>query len=114
MNLKKERDKALALARKWARQGNLYMTQAMLDRANAFWPASERQVKNLSRLLEAAKHGKTLDPETWDPELDAEMKEALKAAGRSWCGVPGCARCWENFTQLREERHGKEELQTGR
>jgi len=55
-------------------------------------------------------HGDTLDPETWDPELDTEMKEALKAAGRSWCGVPGCKLCWENFTKLREEGHGKEEL----
>jgi len=50
-----------------------------------------------------SEHGDSLPPESWTPERDAKVKDALKAAGRSWCGVPGCVLCWENYTKLQAE-----------
>lgn len=59
-------------------------------------------------------HGSTL-LDTFSPEIDLEIKKALEAAGRSWCGVPGCERCreelralyWETMTTMKGSRHDK-------
>ena len=51
--------RALAMARLWARAGDVYMTQAYLDHAQSFATVTSRQVKNLQKLLDKAQEGKT-------------------------------------------------------
>ncbi len=50
----RERDKALKIARGFARSGNRRWAQIWLDRAGQFWIVSDRQIANLEKLLEEA------------------------------------------------------------
>ena len=49
---------ALGRARSFARSGNTFWAQLWLDRAQSFAAVSPRQVKNIQKLLDAAR-GKT-------------------------------------------------------
>ncbi len=37
---------------------------------------------------------------------DHQVKEVLRQAGRSWCGVPGCQRCRQEYRKLRRAKKG--------
>lgn len=42
-------------------------------------------------------------------ERDKHIKEVLAGAGKSWCGVPGCRRCQEEYQKyLKEVGHDSE------
>lgn len=55
MNLKKEQAEALRRARGFAKSGNAVWAQLWVERAHSFLAVSERQLKNVQRLLDSAK-----------------------------------------------------------
>ena len=57
MDLKRERDKALHVARGFASGGNVVWAQLWLDRAGQFWPVTDRQLREVQKRIPAQRKG---------------------------------------------------------
>ena len=57
MDLMRERDKALRKAWSFAASGNIAWAQVWLDRAGQFWAVTDRQLRQVQKLLPDQRKG---------------------------------------------------------
>ena len=57
VDLVRERDKAVRIARGFASSGNVAWAQLWLDRAGQFWPVTDRQLREVQKRIPAQRKG---------------------------------------------------------